>query len=36
MTGGPAGFEARHSLTVRCPDVATAGALLTALADAGG
>jgi uncharacterized protein YggE len=31
--GDPAGFEARHSLTVRCPDVATAGALLTALAE---
>jgi len=30
--GRPDGFEARHSLTARCADVAAAGALLTALA----
>jgi uncharacterized protein YggE len=30
--GAPAGFEARHSLTLRCDDIAAAGALLTALA----
>lgn len=30
--GGPAGFQARHSVTVRCDDVGAAGALLTALA----
>ena len=34
--GRPAGFEARHSLTVRCPDVAAAGALLSDLAAAVG
>jgi uncharacterized protein len=34
--GKPAGFEARHSLTVRCPDVAAAGALLADLAAAVG
>jgi uncharacterized protein len=34
--GTPDGFEARHSLTVRCPDISSAGALLTALADAVG
>jgi len=32
----PAGFQARHSLVVRCPDIASAGGLLTALADAVG
>jgi len=31
--GVPSGFEARHSLTVRCPDLATAGQLVTALAE---
>jgi uncharacterized protein YggE len=31
--GDPAGFEARHSVTIRCPDVESAGALLTALAE---
>jgi uncharacterized protein len=31
--GRPAGFEARHSLTVRCSDVDSAGALLTALVE---
>lgn len=30
--GEPAGFEARHSLTLRCQDVEAAGALLAALA----
>ena len=30
--GMPEGFEARHSLTIRCPDIDAAGALLTALA----
>ena len=30
--GRPAGFEARHSLTIRCDDLAQAGALVTALA----
>jgi uncharacterized protein YggE len=34
--GARAGFEARHSLTVRCPDIEVAGALLTALAAAVG
>jgi hypothetical protein len=34
--GAPAGFEARHSLTLRCDDVAAAGALLTDLATAVG
>ncbi|KRF36246.1 SIMPL domain-containing protein [Nocardioides sp. Soil805] len=32
----PGGFEARHSLAVRCPTVAEAGDLLSALADAVG
>ena len=32
----PSGFQARHSLVVRCPDVEAAGGLLTALADAVG
>jgi uncharacterized protein YggE len=32
----PAGFQARHSLVVRCPDVDSAGGLLTALAEAVG
>jgi len=31
--GNPAGFRARHALIVRCDDVATAGGLLSALAD---
>jgi uncharacterized protein YggE len=31
--GRPSGFEARHSLTVRCPDVDAAGVLLTALVE---
>jgi len=30
--GRPVGFEARHSLTIRCDDLAQAGALVTALA----
>ena len=30
--GAPAGFEARHSLTLRCDDIDAAGALLAALA----
>ena len=30
--GQPAGFEARHSLTIRCDDLAQAGTLVTALA----
>jgi hypothetical protein len=34
--GTPAGFDARHSLTVRCDDIATAGTLLTALAESVG
>jgi uncharacterized protein len=34
--GTPNGYEARHSLTIGCPDVAAAGALLSALADAVG
>ena len=34
--GRPNGYEARHSLTIGCPDVAAAGALLAALADAVG
>jgi uncharacterized protein YggE len=29
----PAGFQARHSLTIRCPDIDAAGGLLTALAE---
>ena len=32
----PAGFQARHSLVIRCPDIEAAGGLLTALADAVG
>ncbi len=31
--GNPAGHEARHTLTIRCDTVATAGALVGALAD---
>ncbi|MGH3346400.1 MAG: SIMPL domain-containing protein [Nocardioides sp.] len=31
--GVPSGFEARHSLTVRCPDLATAGRLVSSLAE---
>jgi len=31
--GNPAGFRARHALTVRCDDVASAGGLLSALAE---
>ncbi len=31
--GEPAGFEARHSLAIRCPDIDVAGALLSALAE---
>ena len=31
--GVPSGFEATHSLTIRCADVDAAGALLTALAE---
>lgn len=31
--GRPAGFEARHSLTLRCDDIESAGALLGALAE---
>lgn len=34
--GRPAGFEARHSLAVRCTSVEQAGDLVTALADAVG
>src|SRR3954451_12500960 len=34
--GRPSGFQARHSLVVRCPDIGAAGGLLTALADAVG
>ena len=34
--GRPAGFQARHSLVIRCPDIDAAGGLLTALADAVG
>jgi uncharacterized protein YggE len=30
--GAPTGYEATHSLTIRCPDIEAAGALLTALA----
>ncbi|MDQ4052879.1 MAG: SIMPL domain-containing protein [Actinomycetota bacterium] len=30
--GLPSGYEARHSLTIRCDDLAQAGALVTALA----
>ena len=31
--GVPSGYEARHSLTVRCPDLASAGRLVSALAE---
>ena len=31
--GEPLGFEARHSLTIRCPDLTTAGGLVSALAE---
>ena len=31
--GRPSGYEARHSLTIRCADLATAGRLVSALAD---
>lgn len=31
--GEPAGFEARHSLAIRCPDLAGAGELVSALAE---
>ncbi|MGZ5399568.1 MAG: SIMPL domain-containing protein [Nocardioides sp.] len=31
--GRPAGFEARHSLAIRCPDLAAAGGLVSALAE---
>ena len=34
--GTPAGFDARHSITLRCDDVDSAGALLTALAESVG
>jgi uncharacterized protein len=34
--GRPTGFRARHSLEVRCPDIAVAGGLITALAEAVG
>ena len=34
--GNPSGFRARHALTVRCADVAAAGGLLSALAEAVG
>ncbi len=36
QSGLPTGFSARHSLVLRCPDVAAAGALVTALAEAVG
>ncbi len=29
----PTGFQARHSLVIRCPDIESAGGLLTALAE---
>jgi hypothetical protein len=34
--GNPNGFEARHSLTIRCSDIGAAGALLSALAESVG
>ena len=34
--GAHAGYEARHSVTIRCPDIEVAGAALTALAEAVG
>ena len=34
--GSPNGFEARHSLTIRCSDIGAAGALLSALAESVG
>jgi len=36
QSGRPSGFQARHSLVIRCPDIVAAGGLLTALADAVG
>ncbi len=36
QSGRPAGFQARHSLVIRCPDIEAAGGLLTALAGAVG
>ena len=36
QSGRPAGFQARHSLVIRCPDIEAAGGLLTALAAAVG
>jgi uncharacterized protein YggE len=36
QSGAAAGFEARHSLTLRCADIDTAGALLAALAESVG
>jgi uncharacterized protein len=34
--GDPAGFDARHSITLRCDDIEAAGALLAALAESVG
>ncbi|MDX6357025.1 MAG: uncharacterized protein QOH37_79 [Nocardioidaceae bacterium] len=34
--GRPVGFQARHSLVIGCPDIAAAGGLVTALAEAVG
>jgi uncharacterized protein YggE len=34
--GVPSGYEATHSLTLRCPDIEAAGALLTALSESVG
>jgi uncharacterized protein len=34
--GAPNGYEARHSLTIGCPDIGAAGALLSALAESVG
>jgi uncharacterized protein YggE len=34
--GVPAGFEARHSLTIRCADITAAGVLLAELAESVG
>ncbi|WP_151082698.1 SIMPL domain-containing protein [Nocardioides cynanchi] len=36
QTNRPTGFSARHSLVIRCPDIAAAGGLVTALAEAVG
>jgi uncharacterized protein len=36
QSGRPTGFSARHSLVLRCPDIAAAGGLVTALAEAVG